>query len=343
MARQIFTFDPELGMTLIPGIRARKQHEDGGYLISSNRDGFRDDEFIVERAPGTRRILIYGDSFAFGAGVAKDERFGELIERSIPNVEVCNLGIVGSGVDQQYLSHKSVGSKLDHDLILVAPWVEDAKRNLQRYKLWNRKGKREESGLIWMSKPYFEVDESGELELHNFPVPPPKPYESFNDFESTQTGLGGRFDAIRWRLRKYHPRAKDVIQRLIRYQPARLYESTDNPGWILNRAILERWAGEAIAPGLICPIPMYQHIEGDASAKEVSARYRELHRPEAGVRYFDALPALKQGSRRKRRGYRFSSDIHFTAAGHRAFADAVVAEVGRMLDTADAVPVGSRP
>ena len=344
MGRQIFAFNPELGMTLIPGVQARKQHEDGGYLVSANQDGFRDEEFLVERQPGTRRVLLYGDSFAFGAGVAKDERFGELIQGSIPNLEVYNLGVVGSGVDQQYLSHRFVGSKFDHDLILVAPWVEDATRNLQRYKLWNRNAdKDDESGLIWMPKPYFEVDESGDLVLRHYPVPPAVPYKGLNDFESEQTGRGGRLDAIRWRLRKYHPKAKGVIQRLIRYQPARLYESPDNPGWVLTRAILQRWIDEVDVPVLICPIPMYQHIEGDSSAKEVTARFRELHRPDAGVHYFDALPAMKQGSRRERRGYRFASDIHFTAAGHQAFADAIVAEVARMLDTSDALADETRP
>jgi hypothetical protein len=173
MARQIFAFNPELGMTLIPGLRARKQHEDGGYLVSANQDGFRDEEFVVERKPGTRRILVYGDSFAFGAGVAKDARFGELVQASIPNVEVYNLGVVGSGIDQQYLGHKFVGSELDHDLIVIAPWVEDAKRNLQRHKLWNRNlDTDDESGLIWMPKPYLEVDEAGQLQLRNYPVPP---------------------------------------------------------------------------------------------------------------------------------------------------------------------------
>ena len=329
-------------MKLIPGIQARKQHEGGGYLVSSNSDGFRDDEFRVERRSGTRRILLYGDSFTFGSGVAKDERFGELIQGSIPNTEVTNLGIAASGIDQQYLAHKLAGSRLDHDMILIAPWVQDATRNLQHYGLWNRKaGSDDDSGLVWMPKPYFEIDASGDLVLRHYPVPPPVPYTGLDDFTSDQTGRGRRLDALRWRLRKHHPRAKGVIQRLTRYQPARLYESPDTPGWILTRAILERWIDEANVPVLICPIPMYQHIEGAASAKEVSARFAELHRPGAGVHFFDALPALKQRSRRERRGYRFASDIHFNAAGHQAFGHAIVAEVARVLDTADVPSVST--
>jgi hypothetical protein len=188
MPRQIFMFDPELGMKLIPNIRARKQHEGGGYLISSNSDGFRDDEFVTERPPGIRRILLYGDSFAFGLG------------------------------------HKLVGSNFDHDLILISPWVEDAKRNLQQYRLWNRNAAHDSSGRFWMPKPYFELDDAGDLSLQHYPIPPPVPYTGLDDFKSDETGQGRRLDGIRWRLRKYHPRTKDVIQRLIRFQPAKLYD-----------------------------------------------------------------------------------------------------------------------
>jgi lysophospholipase L1-like esterase len=344
MARQMFFFDRELGMKLIPGIKVRKQHEGGGYLVSSNSGGFRDDEFLVERQSGTRRVLLYGDSFTFGSGVAKDERFGELIQGSIPNTEVYNLGIAGSGIDQQFLAHEFAGSRLDHDMIVIAPWVQDATRNLQQYRLWNRKaGSNDESGLIWMPKPYFEIDTSGELVLRHYPVPPPVPYTGLDDFKSDKTGQGRRLDALRWRLRKYHPKAKGVIQRLTRYQPAQLYDSADNPGWILTRAILERWVEEADAPVLICPIPMYQHIEGGSSAREVTARFAELHQPDDGVHVFDALSALKRYSRRERRAMRFTSDIHFNATGHRAFADAIVDEVARVLDTAGVPSVSAVP
>ena len=335
MARQTFAFNSEMGMTLIPGIRARKSHEAGAYLISANADGFRDDEFVVERQPGTRRILLYGDSFAFGAGVAKEDRFGELIAASIPNVEVYNFGIVGSGIDQQLLAHRFVGSKLDYDLVLLAPWVEDAKRNLQQYKLWNRSPDRDDgSGLIWMPKPYFEVDASGSLELHNYPVPPPIPYGGLDDVDSARTDMGGRLDYVRWRLRKYHPGLKGAIQRVTRYQPAKLYDSPDNPGWVLTRAILEQWIDEADAPVLICPIPMYQHIEGASSATAATARFAEFDRSVAGAHVFDALPALKRRSLRARRGMRFASDIHFSPAGHRAFAEAIVEEIARVLHDA---------
>jgi hypothetical protein len=205
MARQIFTFDPELGMKLIPNMRARKGHDGGGYLISSNSDGFRDDEFVKERRSGTRRILLYGDSFTFGSGVAKDVRFGELIESSIPNTEVYNLALVGSGIDQQFLSHNFVGSNFDHDLILISPWVEDAIRDLQQ---WNRNAAHDSSGLLWMPKPYFEIHNSGDLALRHYPIPPPVPYTGLGDFDSDETGQGRRLDAIRWRLRKHHPKRK---------------------------------------------------------------------------------------------------------------------------------------
>ena len=338
MARRTHVFDPDLGIRMLPNVRARVRHESGGFLIAANSDGFRDKEFQVRRSPGKRRILLYGDSFTYGDGVARTDRFGDLLQAALPDVEIYNLGIVGSGTDQQFLAHRLVGARLEYDMVLIAPWVENIKRNVQHYRLWKETspGYPDELELLWLAKPYFELDPSGRLSLHNQPVPPPTPYAGAHDFAADETGVG-RLDGLRWRLCERHPRLKDLLQRVIRYQPAGPYQRPDDPAWLLMKAILTQWSDEVDTPVLICPIPMYQHIEGAASAKAVGERFAELHRPESGVHVFDALPAMAQGSRRERRSLRFATDIHFSPAGHRAFADAIVREVARVLDEA-AVP-----
>ncbi len=42
-------------------------------FVARNRDGFRDRERGEARAPGTRRVVVIGDSFAFGQGVDRPE------------------------------------------------------------------------------------------------------------------------------------------------------------------------------------------------------------------------------------------------------------------------------
>ena len=67
MNRDLFTYDENLGFRYIPGVRTRVQFEDGAYLVRVNQAGFRSEkEFESRKKPGTRRLLIFGDSFTDG-------------------------------------------------------------------------------------------------------------------------------------------------------------------------------------------------------------------------------------------------------------------------------------
>jgi hypothetical protein len=53
-------------------------------FVHLNRAGYRDAEHTLVPATGTRRLLLVGDSFAFGAGIANpNERFGEQLTRIV--------------------------------------------------------------------------------------------------------------------------------------------------------------------------------------------------------------------------------------------------------------------
>jgi len=53
---------------------------DGCTEIRTNRWGFRDDEFELEKPAGEWRILTIGDSFTFGLGVAQDDTWPQVLE-----------------------------------------------------------------------------------------------------------------------------------------------------------------------------------------------------------------------------------------------------------------------
>ncbi len=54
------------------------------YYVKFNRQVFRDDEHAVEAVPGTRRLLMIGDPFAFGFGIKSlDSRMDVLIGREL--------------------------------------------------------------------------------------------------------------------------------------------------------------------------------------------------------------------------------------------------------------------
>ena len=92
--------------------------------VQLNSDGFRDEPFDPN-SPETYRVVILGDSFAFGWGVDVEQAFPNLLEGLLAKrlgrpAVVYNLSTEGSNVDL-YLEHlKRFGPKLRPDLVLVA-------------------------------------------------------------------------------------------------------------------------------------------------------------------------------------------------------------------------------
>ena len=104
MNKQIFEYHPLIGYKFIPDLKTRIQHEAGGYLLRTNNWGFRSEhDFTVEKKADTKRILFFGDSFTAGDGVSNKSRYTDLLGLSLPNTEIFNFGLPGSGTDQQFI------------------------------------------------------------------------------------------------------------------------------------------------------------------------------------------------------------------------------------------------
>ena len=97
--------------------------------IAVNALGLRGPERRVSKPPGTRRILLLGDSFAFGWGVEQEETFGARLERQLAPrggpVEVWSAAVPGWSTDQQYLYLRLRGLVLEPDLVLLAVGEND--------------------------------------------------------------------------------------------------------------------------------------------------------------------------------------------------------------------------
>jgi hypothetical protein len=129
-----FAFNPyrpdgRLGFTLRPGVRVRHADRDFSVSVAINALGGRGPERERLKPPGTARILLLGDSFAFGWGVEQDETFGARLERRLSEragpVEVLSAAVPGWSTDQQYLYLRTQGLALGPDLILLAASEND--------------------------------------------------------------------------------------------------------------------------------------------------------------------------------------------------------------------------
>jgi hypothetical protein len=90
-----------------------------------NRLGLRGDD----PAPGRAHILVLGDSFTFGSGVADDETFSARLDQWLgASVGVVNGGQPGYGIFQMQATLRRVAEDLRPALVIVVIWQGDLLR-----------------------------------------------------------------------------------------------------------------------------------------------------------------------------------------------------------------------
>lgn len=325
--RQIYEYHPVVGFRFVPGISSRVQHESGGYLVKTNATGFRcPHEFQPARTPGQKRILLFGDSFTAGEGVSNGYRYGDFLETLIPDLEVYNFGLPATGPDQHHLIYKEFARDIEHDLLVIAVFVENIRRVASRYRYF-----RDDAGrTVLYAKPYYTLDD-GKLTLHGVP-PPKQPIDESELPESARGSIAktARFPRLKktfstlskknwFRAAVVDSGLKEKLQRLSGYQPIPEYKNEKGSAWQTMRAILIGWIKSNAKPAMIVPIPMYQYVAGLSDPSYYQARLREAA-VTAGARYFDPLPDLMRPARDVRRGFYFEHDNHLTREGHEAVA-----------------------
>jgi lysophospholipase L1-like esterase len=98
-----------------------------------NADGFRDESFDRPRAGGERRVLVIGDSFAFGFGIDDRARtFPAALEAELSSAhptDVFNAGVPGADSERELAVLEQTLPRVDPDLVLLAWFVNDAESN----------------------------------------------------------------------------------------------------------------------------------------------------------------------------------------------------------------------
>jgi hypothetical protein len=79
-----------------------------GEVITVNSRGYRGREHEVEPAAHSRRVVMLGDSIAFGSGVSDGETFSDRLEATA-GFEVVNLAVDGYGTDQELIRLENEG------------------------------------------------------------------------------------------------------------------------------------------------------------------------------------------------------------------------------------------
>ena len=332
--RRQMQYDPLRGYRFAAGLKLRIPHEGGGYLVKTNRDGFRCDHQVTPRKSRAHRVLVFGDSYTAGDGVSNGKRYTDVLEAGLPDTEVLNFGLSGSGTDQQYLIFQQYGRSIEHDAVVISVLVENIQRNVVRERVWA-----DRSGVaIRVPKPWFESS-GGRLTLKGVPVAPP--YRA-DELPAPQEGEGWLRCSLRNMVNRLGPDFKDLCQRLTRFQPLPEYGSASSGGWTLMRAILEMWVSELRVPAVIAVIPVYQYVEQTASYKDVRQRFDELARS-IDVPVYHMVDDMLRQPAAIRRQLRFRTDCHFTPVAHKLIGQALTEIVRPLLHPGEACDTSPPP
>lgn len=121
----LFAPDPVRSFRLTSGFTGAEVSHEFNVLVRINSRGLRNREILPTKAPGVYRVLVLGDSFTYGSGVAADEtypsRLEALLNRGAPHrrYEVINAGVSGYGTFHEAAFLRDEGWAYQPDLLLL--------------------------------------------------------------------------------------------------------------------------------------------------------------------------------------------------------------------------------
>jgi hypothetical protein len=320
-------YHPLVGYQYEPQRQILPRPDGGTYELRVNAAGIRSDrEHTLEKPDGVYRILVFGCSQSEGHYQSNARRFSEILERRHPGLEILNFSLPGAGTDQHLLVYEEIGSKYQHDLVLVMPFLE----NIRRIMAQNVASREPATGRItYWPKPWFELitqsDESEDLKLHNVPVPRDPVESARPDSVNRRSGLRERAKKILF-LRRLVRTLGPLLSHL-GYDPYPEYRSADTREWRLMSAVIRRFGRRNDRPVVIAPLVdswymRFPRGQGYWHRFDSLADGKNVH-------VIDVLPYfLKLG--RKLGSCFMEPDPHFSDFGQEVLADAVEGELRRL-------------
>ncbi len=159
-----FVADPLIGWRMRPGVEFQWSIDGRANDYVASQDGFRSPYESADLFPRSDDlVVVVGDSFAFGTGVADDSTFRARLERVLTEARVHNMALPGMGFDQMWdvLRHHAI--PLRPDVVVIAFIDADWDRSLTAYRF-----------VEGMTKPtYLREDDGLRLAVPGDAPPPP--------------------------------------------------------------------------------------------------------------------------------------------------------------------------
>lgn len=209
-----------LGWCHVPGARFVHGGESREFVtrVRYNSRGLRDWEYSFDKPAGTRRILIFGDSFAEGLEVDLEDLHAKRLERMLAarypgtRVEVINFGVSAYDTAQEWWYFKTEGIRYGPDLVVVlwtgesgSPFarLEDGQPIFvePRYTRWERWSRNARTFLkVHFHTATFLMDRLGlNRSVRQF-LDGPTPLQSPDPYSIPHVGLPTRPFSPEWRV-----------------------------------------------------------------------------------------------------------------------------------------------
>lgn len=330
-------YHPVLGWVNKPNYRGEVRVDDNyRFFVTHNGRGLRGREHPYARTPGKRRVLVLGDSFAWGFGVGDRQIFGSLMEEKRHDLEVVNMGVSGYGTDQELLSYLDEGIKYRPDLVIVLFYANDL-------------GEVASSINYGYPKPVFDPDASPPT-FYNVPVPttsesermlygnPPTAWGKLKRFLRRNTHT---YPFVMNRLNSI-PSLRALFLKTGLAEPYSAGVATGNfyqlegegKRWHLLGRLFEELRIKTRTNGsefLLVNVPMREKYSSGKKEREAVLKQNNLFAEKLATfmppsHFIDLLPLVRKGEASGARYYsNHERDIHFNAEGHRMLAEAVLA------------------
>jgi len=127
----VFVNDESIGYKLSPNYSGYQSVAGKGFFLKTNNLGLRDyRDYSMMAEDDRKRVVLLGDSFAFGNGMDLNETFAEILRQKFgENVDIINFGVPGYDINNEYMIYEWIGKKYNPDLVIVQFTTND----------WNQK------------------------------------------------------------------------------------------------------------------------------------------------------------------------------------------------------------
>lgn len=290
-ANPYWVHDPTLGWRHRPDTAGRFTSGLFDVAVRINARGLRGGAVPPRPPAGLSRLLLVGDSFAWGWGVEEADVLATRLDEALAGWEVVNGATAGWSTDQELLWTLDDGLALHPDAVLLLFCDNDFQGNALSFK-------------YGMDKPRF-VEEAGALRLDHVPVPPPAPDERLRSWLKRHSAL----------VRAGTIARHELLVRLDRGQGHGPQPATEEERRI-TRLLLERFAAEMEARGLPFLVALVPTRPDDAAWLRSVA-------DALGVPFLDLGPAFERSLAQGRGPLQIEGDGHWNAEGHAVAARAM--------------------